>query len=96
MTRVQFLDRLRAGLRGVSKTASEDIMADYEGHFAEGLAAGRSEAEVAAALGDPGRLARELRAGAGVQPWEEKRSPSSALSALSSGGRETLARRSNS
>ena len=76
MTRSQFLDRLRDGLRGVSRSAREEIMADYEGHFAQGLAAGRGEAEVAAALGDPGRLARELRAGAGVQQWEEKRSPS--------------------
>lgn len=82
MTRVQFLDRLRAGLRGVPKYARDEIMADYEGHFADGLAAGRSEAQVSEALGDPGRLARELRAGAGVQQWEEKRSPSAAVGAV--------------
>lgn len=82
MTRAQFLDRLRDGLRGVSKSAREDIMADYEGHFAAGLANGRSEAEVAAALGDPVRLARELRAGAGVQQWEERRSPASGVAAV--------------
>lgn len=82
MTRSQFLDRLRDGLSGLSRSAREEIMADYEGHFAQGLAAGRGEAEVAAALGDPGRLARELRAGAGVQQWEEKRSPSSAVTAV--------------
>lgn len=82
MTRVQFLDRLRAGLRGVPKYAREEIMADYEGHFADGLAAGRSEAQVADALGDPGRLARELRAGAGVKQWEENRTPSSAVGAV--------------
>ena len=30
----------------------EEIVADYEAHFADGEAAGRTEAEVAAALGD--------------------------------------------
>ncbi|OYW97171.1 MAG: hypothetical protein B7Z12_22070, partial [Caulobacter vibrioides] len=32
---------------------------------------GRTEAEAAAALGDPDRLARELRADAGLRRWEE-------------------------
>ena len=57
-------------------------MADYEGHFADGLAAGRSEQEIATALGDPGRLARELRASAGIKQWEERRNPSSAVTAV--------------
>ena len=47
---------------------STSVMADYAAHFAEGMAAGRSEAEIAAALGDPLRLARELRAEAGPAP----------------------------
>ena len=82
MTKAEFLDRLRQGLRGIPKSAGEEIMADYEGHFADGLAAGRSEQEIAAALGDPIRLARELRANAGIQQWEEKRSPANAVGAV--------------
>ena len=58
MTRQAFMARLREGLRGLPVQAQADISADYEAHFAEGEAAGRSEADVAAALGDPGRLAR--------------------------------------
>lgn len=82
MTKAEFLDRLRQGLRGVPRSTGEEIMADYESHFADGLAAGRSEQDLASSLGDPTRLARELRASAGIKQWEEKRSASSAVAAI--------------
>lgn len=82
MTRQAFMARLQEGLRGVPPSAQADIVADYENHFAEGAAAGRSEADVAASLGDPGRLARELRAEVGLRRWEEQRSPSAGASAV--------------
>lgn len=82
MTRQAFLARLREGLAGLPAHTIAEIVADYETHFTEGEAAGRSEEEVAQALGDPGRLARELRAEAGLKRWEEARTPSSAGSAV--------------
>jgi uncharacterized membrane protein len=82
MTRQAFLARLREGLRGLPPQTVDDIVADYEAHFVEGEAAGRSAADVAAALGDPGRLARELRAEAGLKKWEETRNPSAAAGAV--------------
>ena len=82
MTRQAFMARLREGLRGLPPTVQADIVADYENHFNEGEAAGRSEADVAAGLGDPGRLARELRAEAGLKRWEEERSASAGASAV--------------
>jgi len=82
MTRQAFMARLQEGLRGLPPSAQADIVADYENHFAEGAAAGRSEADVAASLGDPGRLARELRAEVGLRRWEEQRSPSAGASAV--------------
>jgi uncharacterized membrane protein len=82
MTRQAFLARLREGLAGLPAQSQADIMADYTAHFTEGEAAGRSEEEVAAALGDPGRLARELRAEAGLKRWETERNPSSAAAAV--------------
>lgn len=82
MTRQAFMARLREGLRGLPAQAQADIVADYETHFTEGQAAGRSEADVAAALGDPGRLARELRAEVGLKRWEEERNPSAAAAAI--------------
>jgi uncharacterized membrane protein len=82
MTRQAFMARLREGLRGLPAQTQAEILADYETHFAEGEKAGRSEAEVADALGDPNRLARELRAEAGLKRWEEVRTPSSAGAAV--------------
>src|ERR1700761_7869496 len=82
MTRNEFMTRLRAGLAGLPEPAQADIVADYETHFSEGAAAGRSEADVAAALGDPDRLARELRAEVGVKRWESRRTPGAAPAAV--------------
>lgn len=82
MSRQAFITRLREGLYGLPAQAIEDIVHDYEAHFAEGQAAGRSEAEVAAALGDPSRLSRELRAEAGLRRWESERNPSAAAGAV--------------
>lgn len=82
MTRQDFMSRLRRGLAGIPAHSIEEICADYESHFTDGAEAGRSEAEVAAALGDPTRLAKELRAEAGLKRWEEERNPSSAAAAV--------------
>ena len=76
MTRDQFIARLRSGLAGMSPEAIDDIVSDYETHFAEGLAGGRTEDQVAEALGDPDRLAKDLRSAAPATPWEAPRGPS--------------------
>jgi uncharacterized membrane protein len=82
MTKGAFIARLREGLRGLPPQTQTDIVSDYEAHFAEAAAAGRDESAVAEALGDPDRLARELRAEAGVKRWEEQRNPSAAAQAV--------------
>lgn len=82
MNREAFLARLREGLRGLPPQAVADVISDYEQHFADGAAAGRTEAEVAAALGDPARLARELRAESTLSRWREERTPSAAGAAV--------------
>lgn len=82
MTRAEFMGRLRRGLVGMPAAAADEIAADYEIHFEDGAAAGRSEAEVATALGDPDRLARELRAEAGAQRWRQEQNPSAAAGAI--------------
>lgn len=68
MTRDAFLHALRTELSGLPPVEIDDILADYAAHFAD--ASGRSEADVAAALGDPARIARELRAEAGLRRLE--------------------------
>lgn len=82
MTRQAFIARLREGLRGLPPQTVADLVADYEAHFIDGEADGRTEAEVAAALGDPDRLAREIRAESSLNRWREERSPSSAVAAV--------------
>jgi uncharacterized membrane protein len=73
MNRAHFMAQLRDGLAGLHHSDISDIVADYETHFADGAADGRTQEEVAAALGDPVRLARELRAEIGFRRWEENR-----------------------
>ena len=82
MTRTEFLAVLRSRLRGLPPDAIDDLVDDYASHFAEGMAEGRSEAEIAAALGDPARLARELRAEAGLRRWETAHTPANFYAAL--------------
>jgi uncharacterized membrane protein len=82
MTREDFLRKLHRGLTGMAPAAIDDIMADYAEHFDAAHDEGRTEAEVADALGDPWRIARELKLEAGVRRWEEGRNPSSAMTAV--------------
>lgn len=70
MTRDDFLDTLRRGLGGLPDDEIAEIMSDYAAHFAESGNRGRSETEVASALGDPARIARELRADIGLKRLE--------------------------
>lgn len=75
MTRGQFLGELKLGLKGLPQAQIDDIVADYEAHFSDASTAGRSEAEVAASLGDPLRLAKELRTEVSIKRWEADASP---------------------
>jgi len=77
MNRIEFLYQFRRGLSGLPRAQIEELVLDTESHFSEGKAAGRSEEEIAAALGDPARMARELRAEAGFKRWESEGTPSS-------------------
>ena len=80
MTKPEFLDTLRRRLAGLPPEEIDELVDDYAMHFAEGMAEGRSEAEIAKALGDPARLARELRAEAGFRRWEASPTPANFLS----------------
>ncbi|MDP2326305.1 MAG: DUF1700 domain-containing protein [Gammaproteobacteria bacterium] len=82
MKRDQFLSELRAGLRGLPAQEIADILGDHESHFTEAQAAGRGDDEVADALGDPRRLAKELRAETGYRRWQERRTPGNYFGAV--------------
>ena len=82
MTKAEFLETLHRRLAGLPPDEIDELVGDYAMHFAEGMAAGRSEADIAAALGDPQRLARELRAEAGLRRWETARTPANFFAAM--------------
>ena len=75
MSRALFIARLRQGLKGLSPVEIDDIVMDYEAHFSDAIAAGRSEIDVAASLGDALQLGNELRAEAKLRRWETRRNP---------------------
>ena len=74
MTQEAFIQQLRHELRSLSKDVVDEIIADYREYIGDALAAGRNEAEVIAALGDPVKLGRELKAQATFRQWETRRS----------------------
>ena len=78
--RAEFLAALKAGLRGAPITG--EVIADYSAHFDEGAAANRSEADIAAALGDPIALADELLVEQRIQTFNAAPSPRSAAQVL--------------
>jgi uncharacterized membrane protein len=82
MNRIAFLRILRDGLAGLPAPEIDDILIDYAAYFDEAHASGRSDEEVATALGDPRRLARELRAESGLRRWENHRSLRNSVAAL--------------
>jgi uncharacterized membrane protein len=82
MNQAEFLDTLRRRLAGMPAPEIDEVIDDYRRHFADAAAAGRSEEDVAAALGDPMRLARELRAESGIRRWEEARTPANFLAVV--------------
>ena len=81
MTRALFIGRLRQGLKGLSADEIADIVSDYEAHFSDAAAAGRSEIDVAASLGDPLELGQEISAETKLRRWENRRSPRNFLRA---------------
>lgn len=69
MNRTDFLRRLKDAMPGIPADQRAEILADYESYFAEGAAAGRDEQEVADSLGNPVRIAAELRLHHDLRGW---------------------------
>lgn len=77
-----FVADLREALQGLPEVVIADLVRDYEAHIEEGIRRGRPEAEIVESLGDPVRLARELRAEIRVKEWQVAPTPSAAVAAL--------------
>lgn len=57
MNKSEFIAAMEAQLLRLSKADRDDILNDYESHFVNGIAEGKTEEEVSAQLGDPVELA---------------------------------------
>lgn len=62
MNKEQFLREMEALIARLPEEERIDIMRDYEEYFAAGLESGKTESEIAVALGSPKKIARELLA----------------------------------
>ncbi len=71
MTKIIFMDKLRASLSEYGVTDTREIMLDFEQHFEDGEAAGETEAQVCEKLGDPEEIAKQYISDADI--FEEKK-----------------------
>jgi uncharacterized membrane protein len=62
MNKKDFLNKLSSYLGGIPVEERQDVINDFEEHFKEGLAEGRTEEEIADSLGDPRALANQFKA----------------------------------
>lgn len=74
MNKNEFLNQLDAALRGLTYQEKQEIMADYTEHFRAGAEQGKSEEEIAAALGNPRSIAKAYRADYMVEQARNKMS----------------------
>jgi uncharacterized membrane protein len=74
MSQQAYLASLKRSLSGLPGDQIEDILRDYEQHFADAMQSGRSAAEVARALGDPRKIALEFKALMHFEAFQKKHS----------------------
>ena len=68
MNKNEFLRVLQKELNPLGPAAISEILADFEEHFANGLARGKSEDEITAELGNPAEIAQQYRESAADGP----------------------------
>ncbi|MDQ1922008.1 DUF1700 domain-containing protein [Massilia pseudoviolaceinigra] len=79
MGKLDYLDALRRAMAGISADTQANTLAYYEQRFIDGVAAGRTEAEVAAGLDAPTAVAVKLRATVHMHSFEQKKNPANLM-----------------
>lgn len=82
MNKEEYLKKLTKLLKKLPKEEKEDIISDYEEHFLIGVEKGRTEEEIAKALGDPRNVAKQIKAEYMVKRAEDKQSAGSMFQAV--------------
>lgn len=70
MNKEQFLTELDVALKYISAEERQDILQDFEEHFAVGREEGKTEEEIAAGLGSPQQIAKEMLASYHIEKVE--------------------------
>ncbi len=78
----EFLKSLEKALRSMSAEQKQDILADYREHFEAGRLAGKTDAAIATALGDPKQLGRMFTADRAVERAQRANGVNSVLHML--------------
>jgi uncharacterized membrane protein len=85
MRKLEYLEALKRAMIGLPPETQARTLAYYEQRFVDGVAAGRSEEDVARELDDPKKIAMTLRASAHMSAFQEKKSPANLLRLLVTG-----------
>ena len=82
MNQDDYLKELTRLLRKLPKGERDDVVSDYHEHFIIGIEKGRSEEEIAKALGNPKTVAKQINAEYMVRKAEDKQSAGSIFEAI--------------
>ncbi|UBH15681.1 HAAS signaling domain-containing protein [Macrococcus armenti] len=82
MNRNEFLNTLYNNLSSLNENEKQSILFEYETHFEDGLLDGKSEQLIASELGDPKRIAKELKSTYIVDRAEQNPSTSNVMNAV--------------
>ena len=75
MGKLEYLAALRRAMTGLPPEAQAKTLAFYEQRFVDGVAAGRTEQDIAGEQDDPTKIAMTLRANTHLQAFETKKNP---------------------
>ena len=82
MNKERFMEQLEASLGRISKEERQDILQDYEEYFEIGMEQGQTEQEIAASLGSPKQIAKELLAAYHLEQAEKSASAGNVMRAV--------------
>ncbi|MEZ0117922.1 UNVERIFIED_ORG: putative membrane protein [Heyndrickxia coagulans] len=72
MNKKQFLSKLESSLKSLPAHERQDILQDFEEHFAIGLQEGKTEEQMSASLGSPHQIAKDMVAAYHLERVETK------------------------
>jgi uncharacterized membrane protein len=82
VSKLEFIDALKRAMEGLPIEAQAKTLAYYEQRFVDAAAAGLSEDEIVADLGDPRKIAMSLRASAHAESLQQQPARSAPASAM--------------